>query len=95
MAVLTIQHIAQKDGFFGGKPYILGTRISVQQIALLHVQHTWSIEKIIEEHTLSPAQIHAALSYYYDHGTEIDASIQADDELTENIGKSLRDRLKK
>ena len=93
MAVLNIQHIAQKEGFLGGKPYIVGTRISVQQIAVLHVHHEWAIEKIIEEHDLNPAQIHAALSYYYDHRAEIDVSIQADDELTETVGMSLRERL--
>jgi uncharacterized protein (DUF433 family) len=89
MAVINIQHIAQRAGFLGGKPYIADTRISIQQVAVLHTKHDWSVEQIAEQHDLSPAQIHAALSYYYDHKPEIDASIVADDELAKQVGSPV------
>lgn len=89
---MNIQHIVQDESRLGGKPYIAGTRMSVQQIVLLH--RDWSIEKIAGEFDLSHAQIHAALAYYYDHQSEIDEQIKTDDDLTKQTGKPLSDLTK-
>jgi uncharacterized protein (DUF433 family) len=49
----------------------------VIEVVLDHLAYGWSPEEIHFQHThLSLAQIHAALSYYHDHQTELDAEIQ-------------------
>ena len=50
----------------------------VIEVALDHVTHGWSPEEIYFQHYghLSLAQIHAALSYYYDHQPEFDAEVR-------------------
>ncbi|MGH7452814.1 MAG: DUF433 domain-containing protein [bacterium] len=71
-------YIAQISGVLGGRPVIRGTRIPVWQIAnaILHLGE--SIENYRAEHpTLTLAQIHAALSYYFDHEAEIETEIEA------------------
>ena len=41
--------------------------------------HGWDAEEIQAQHShLTLAQIHAALSYYYDHQSEMDAEIERD-----------------
>lgn len=49
----------------------------------------WTVERIATEYHLTPAQIHAAWSYYYDHKTEIERSIRENAKLMEEIGNSL------
>lgn len=80
MAVTKTQHryIVIKEGVCGDKPIIQGTRIAVWVIAGW-LQKGYSPEKIQKEiyPSLSLAQIHDALSYYYDHQDEVDADIAA------------------
>jgi len=91
MTVLAIDHIVATPGVCGGAPRIEGTRIRVADIATYAVLHHWSVEKIAEELELTPAQIHAALAYYYDHKDEIDQAIKAADALARQIGTSFQD----
>ncbi len=86
MTTLAIAYIVSTPGICGGVPRIDGTRVRVADIATYALMHNWSVEKIAEELELTPAQIHAALSYYYDHQAEIDAAIKAGNELVEQIG---------
>jgi len=66
-----------------GRPNIDGMRIWVTNVVSSY-RHHGSIENVIEHFTyLSPAQVHAALTYYYDHQSEIDEEIQADVEESE------------
>ena len=90
MVILNIQHIVRDESKLGGKPHIDGTRMSVQQIAILHKSSEWSIERIAEEFSLTQAQIYAALAYYFDNQAEIDKQIKADDDLTRQVGTPLR-----
>jgi uncharacterized protein (DUF433 family) len=56
-------------------------RTKVYLVVLDHVVSGWSAEVIHERHDyLSLAQIHAALSYYYDHKEDFDRQL-AEDEL--------------
>lgn len=89
MAVLMIQHIEQTSNVAHGAPRISGTRIRVQDIVNWHLRVGWSIEQIVGEFELSPAQIHAALAYYYDHQAEIDGALDQDEAISE--GGDLRD----
>ncbi|MCA9966146.1 MAG: DUF433 domain-containing protein [Anaerolineales bacterium] len=66
------QYIVATPNIRSGKPRINGRRITVADIASWYLELHFSIEKIAAEHNLTPAQIHAALAYYYDHRSEID-----------------------
>jgi uncharacterized protein (DUF433 family) len=74
MNTLAIEHIVSDPGKYGGKPYIAGKGIKVQFIATLH-NAGWTVDDLTEEYELTPGQVHAALSYYYDHKQEIDQAI--------------------
>ena len=54
-------------------------RIRVAQIAMDYLAHGWSADEICRQHrSLTPAEVHAALGYYFDHQAEIDAEIKAE-----------------
>lgn len=44
------------------------TRYKVIQIAAEHYHHGWTAEELLRQHPdLSPEQVYAALTYFYDH----------------------------
>jgi uncharacterized protein (DUF433 family) len=60
-----------------GVAWIDDTNTKVIEVVLDQLAYGWSPEEIHFQHPhLSLAQIHAALSYYHDHQTELDAKIQ-------------------
>jgi uncharacterized protein (DUF433 family) len=72
-------HIRKVEGMCGGRPCIDGTRVRVVTIVFLQKEgHT--PEQILEKYPdLNLAQVHAALTYYYDNPEEIDAYIAEDE----------------
>ena len=73
-----------------GVPIIEGTRTKVAEIVLDQLAHDWDADEIHRQHPdLSLAQIHAALTYYYDHQEEIDREIERGMEKAEEIKKRL------
>ena len=61
-----------------GGPCIDGTRHRVIDIVADHVAHGYSAAQIVEQYPdLTLAQVHAALTYYYDHQDEMDAAFMA------------------
>jgi uncharacterized protein (DUF433 family) len=60
-----------------GRAWIDDTNVKVIEVVLDKLGYGMSPEEMLEEHyhRLSLAQIHAALSYYYDHQPEFDAEI--------------------
>jgi uncharacterized protein (DUF433 family) len=91
MEFAPINYIEIRDGC----PLIAGTGLTVAVIATMHVQQHVPIEWIAENYELTPAQIYAALSYYYDHAEELDRYVQAGDELAQQIGTSSSELLKR
>ncbi len=61
-----------------GRAWIDDTNVKVIEVALDMIAWGLTPQQIVEEHDnyFSPAQIHAALSYYYDHKVEFDAEIE-------------------
>ncbi len=61
-----------------GVAWIDDTNVKVIEVALEKIAHGWSAEEIHKQHNgyLSLAQIYAALSWYYDHQSEMDAEIE-------------------
>ena len=85
-------HIVQDEGICGGQPRISGTRLKVQHIALEYDRLGWTPDQICDAHPgINLAQVHAAISYYYDHKEEIDKTIREDLEFVERLRKGLRD----
>jgi uncharacterized protein (DUF433 family) len=59
-------------------PCIDGTRHWVIDIVADHVAHGYSAAQIVEQYLdLTLAQVHTALTYYYDHQVELDAALLA------------------
>ena len=66
-------YIVKTPGTLGGRARIDSRRISVGDVVNMHIRLNATIDEIIEAFELTPAQIHAALAYYYDHRVEIDS----------------------
>jgi uncharacterized protein (DUF433 family) len=86
--VLAINYIVQTPGICGGEARIDGTRISVGWIVgqMIHAGRT--LDQMVEDYAhvpLSPAQIHAALAYYYDHTAEIESLIAENEAILEEV----------
>jgi uncharacterized protein (DUF433 family) len=78
VAGVTYAHIVKREGYCGGKAAIDNTRVRVNNVAFLNRQGK-SPEEIRGVYPdLSVAQVHAALTYYYDHPAEIEAELAAD-----------------
>ena len=69
-----------------GIPWISGANTKVVEVVLDKIAHDSSPEEMHEQYPhLSLAQIHAALAYYYEHQTEVDADIERRDRYVENL----------
>lgn len=79
MQISLDQHIEASPAVRGGKPCIAGTRISVNDVVLMHLRLGQSLEQIAGHYDLSLSSLHAAMSYYYDHRAEIDRNMQKND----------------
>jgi uncharacterized protein (DUF433 family) len=96
MVVKTIdQHIEITPGVAGGKPRIIGRRIKVQDIAIWHERLGRSADEIALEYDLSLADVHAALTYYFDHREEIDRDIAEGEVFVEELSRSAPSLLQK
>lgn len=84
---LSISHLVRTPGIVGGKPRIEGTRITVQNIVIWYDRLGLSADEIAAEYDLTLGQIFAALAYYHDHVSEIQASIKSDREFVEQMKK--------
>jgi uncharacterized protein (DUF433 family) len=79
------KYIEITPGVLGGKPRIAGHRISVAQIAQMYLKMGESIEAIARDYNLSPASVHAAMTYYYEHREEIDSRTAESDAFVEEL----------
>jgi len=77
-------HITKDPEVCGGKACIDGTRISVADIVCL-LDEGYSPERMLNVFAtaapLTLSQVHAALTYYYDHKEEIEASFAEDERI--------------
>jgi uncharacterized protein (DUF433 family) len=95
VAIVPINYIEIRRGDFGERAVVAGTGVKVDVIAVMHVYNNSSIEWIAENFDLSPAQIYAALSYYYDHKDEIDQRIAEGEQLAEELGTPAEEVLER
>jgi uncharacterized protein (DUF433 family) len=79
---ITYPHISVIPGVRGGRACIDGTRISVMDIVTLERMglRPEDMRTQFSSRPLTLAEVHAALTYYYDHKAEIDACFEEDRE---------------
>jgi uncharacterized protein (DUF433 family) len=78
VTVLELPRIVRDPALKGGRPIVAGTGVTVKRIAAWY-QLGMAPEQIAREvGHLTLAQVHAALSYYFDHQAEIDADLAED-----------------
>lgn len=87
------QHIVVSPGVRGGKPRITGRRITVADVVDLHLKRRQSVDEIVHEFNLTYAQVYAALTYYYDHLTEIEEREVEESTAVEAIKQSYPSKL--
>jgi len=80
------QHIESRPGVCGGKPCIVGTRIRVQDVFVWHELQGRTPEQIVSDFPqLTLADVHAALTYYFDHLDEIHLDIKESEEIVNRL----------
>lgn len=80
---MTVSHIEHRPNRSGGlRAFIAGTRVRVQDVcALAEIQGRTPDEIVRSLPHLTLGQVHAALSYYFDHREEILAEMREDEEF--------------
>ena len=74
---MTVQPITYVQRDERGAAWIAETNTRVIEVAAEHVAYGWGAEEIHAAHPhLALSQIHAALSFYYDHKAELDDQMQ-------------------
>lgn len=98
MEALLTQHLEASPEIRTGKVCLAGTRISVDDIALLHLRMGRPLEEIAGSYDLPLAALYTAMAYYYEHQGEIDRSIEEDRAFAEAFERRnvspLREKLK-
>ena len=72
-------HVTKQPGVRGGRACIDETRIAVVDIVAMLKMGKSAEEMLVAYPSLNLAQVHAALSYYYENRDEIDAELAEDD----------------
>ena len=89
--------IAIRPGYAGGEPHIKGRRIKVRNIVYWHKRMGLTLDEISYEYSVDLSDIHAALSYYFDHREAIDRDIRDveafDEALEKASSKEEKDKL--
>ena len=93
--VQSIDLIAIDAKVRNGRAHIVGTGVTVVDVAIAHMYHQHDADGIADWYGLTLAQVYAALSYYYDHKAEIDTQIRDQIQRAEaledkRIGTKLR-----
>lgn len=83
MAMLLDRYIETTPDVRGGRPCIAGTRFTIADLAISHLEMGQPLEEIARTFHLPLAAVHAGMAYYYDHQAEIDASIEASEAFAE------------
>ncbi|MBX3060972.1 MAG: DUF433 domain-containing protein [Anaerolineae bacterium] len=83
--VQSINLITTNPQVRNGRPCIAGTSLEVAVIATARVVGGQEPEEIAADFELSLPEVYAALSYYYGHKQEIDATIQQRRQLAQSM----------
>jgi len=74
---ITYPHLEFPDG--GAARLARLPRIRVAQIVMGYLAHGWSVDEMCRQYPhLQPAEVHAAMTYYFDHQQQMDEEVRAD-----------------
>ena len=75
-------HIVKNSDVCGGRACINGHRIRVMDIVVWHELRNYSVDEIVSMFPgITPGDVHAALTYFFDHPQEIRADIAEDESV--------------
>jgi uncharacterized protein (DUF433 family) len=81
-----VERITKTPGICGGRACVAGHRVRVLDVVIWHEQNGWSSDEIVSHvPSITLADVHAALSYCYDHREEIQEEIRAERALAEEV----------
>ena len=83
--VQAINMIAVNPDIRRGRAYILGTSVTVSDIAIAKLHHGLDGDGLADWYGLTLPQVYAALAYYYAHKIEIDQQIQSQIRRSESM----------
>ncbi len=75
--IQSINLIAINPKIRSGRPFIVGTTITVADIVIAKIYHGLDADGIADWYSLSLSQVYAALAYYYEHRTAMDEQVRA------------------
>jgi uncharacterized protein (DUF433 family) len=75
-AVQVIETVAINPEIRNGRPYIVGTSVTVSDVVIAKLYHQQDTDGIADWYGLSLPQVYGALAYYYSHKDEIDGQIR-------------------
>jgi len=79
-------YIVKEADILGGAPHIVGRRVGVHDIVNTHLRLGAMLDEVVSMFRVTPAQVHAALAYYFDHPEEIDAILDENARLADQFG---------
>ena len=83
-----MKHIELDAAKCGGKPVVAGTRIRVWDVYVASELGGLSPDEIVAQYpSISLADVHAALAYYWDNREAIDEQMRLADERVEQLKK--------
>jgi uncharacterized protein (DUF433 family) len=80
------EHIEIVQGAGGPKARIVGHQIRVVDVVEWYEKQGMSVDEIVEQFpTITRADVHAALAYYWDHRAELEAKMAEDEAYAEEM----------
>lgn len=55
--------------------YVIGKNITVEFLSTLLYKPEWTVKRICEDFALTPSEVHAAWSVYYDNKEQVDRHV--------------------
>lgn len=94
-ARIVYPHIVKEPGYCGGKAAIDATRVRVNNVAWL-AKRGLTPQQVLDHYPdLTLAQVHAALAYYYDNPSEIEAELAAEEQAAVDFEREKAELLAK
>ena len=94
MATSSEDRISRTPGICGGKACITGHRVRVLDVVGWHEHQGMTPDEIVSHvPSVTLADIHAALAYYFDHMEEIQQEMRAERAFAEEFRRSHPSRL--
>src|SRR4051794_34090876 len=94
MESVLIRHIEKTPGICGGRACIAGHRIRVQDIVVMHEMRGLTPKEIVAEFPgITLADVHAALTYYYDNPQEIADELREAEEWGEWVKANIPSKI--